>query len=354
MKKMFWKKLLGLVLVASLVVGTFRVGSMANAAEGEPTVTKEGNTVTVIRPDGIKIVKSATDPVVTNNGKEATVDISILVANTAKDSEVKGATADVVLAIDSTYSMQSNGKLDKAKAAAKNFVDKLLDDDLKDRVRVGVISFSMNVNSQYTQSLSSDKDTVKKAIDTIDMVRYTNVQAGIKGAEDLLADSTADLKFIVILSDGAANYAYPAAGVESTATTLNDGSSVKLATGFDYSKLQNGEQTIGSKKDGIKVSNYLAAISESYKAKQSATIYAINYANNDNDAAYTMRNVASAGKSYTADTDAINSVYDSIGKDIKDIVTVTGTTLVDEFPTYMTAATVTGTATISEDGKTVT
>lgn len=243
MKKMFWKKLLGLVLVASLVVGTFRVGNLAKASEGaEPIIAEDGskiyksmNEIKVERPDGIIITKTATTPVIKNEGTEADVDITIKVENTAQ-SELVPVTkpANVVFVMDLSNSMEG-ARLNAAKAAAKNFASKLLE-GRTDYVKVGVATFA--TGSRTVQSLTNSSEVIGRTIDSLRVDGGTNVQAGIHEAESMLATVAADeLKFIVILSDGQPTYSYEPISIDAEITVLNDGSSVNLFDDFDYSSI---------------------------------------------------------------------------------------------------------------------
>ena len=60
----------------------------------------------------------------------------------ATDKEQKN---DIVLVIDTSGSMNDNGRIDAAKDAAKKFVDKLLDEN-HPNTRIALVSFETNVH----------------------------------------------------------------------------------------------------------------------------------------------------------------------------------------------------------------
>ena len=108
---------------------------------------------------------------------------------------------DVILAIDSSGSMDWNDPTDERLAAAKAFVD-LLDDT---RDQVGVVSWDDNID--FTFALTNDFDTVKTKIDTVDHDGGTNLDVGLAASVTLLDASIREsVKVIIFLSNGIGDY----------------------------------------------------------------------------------------------------------------------------------------------------
>ncbi|SPT75407.1 Mg-chelatase subunit ChlD [Arcanobacterium haemolyticum] len=119
----------------------------------------------------------------------------------AKDKQPE--TADIVLVIDTSGSMNDRGRMDKAKEAAKEFVDKLLPSEA---THIGVVSFGSDVH--VVQPLTDDQKALNQAIRGLHASGGTFTQGGIKQAREMLAKSAADHKHIVLLSDGKPTFSY--------------------------------------------------------------------------------------------------------------------------------------------------
>jgi len=108
---------------------------------------------------------------------------------------------DVILAIDSSGSMDWNDPTDERLVAAKAFVD-LLDDT---RDQVGVVSWDDDID--FTVALTSNFGNVKAMVDTVDHSGGTNLDAGLDASVDLLDASTREsAKVIIFLSNGEGDY----------------------------------------------------------------------------------------------------------------------------------------------------
>jgi hypothetical protein len=111
---------------------------------------------------------------------------------------------DIILAIDRSGSMvmdeNSNpvDKLDKAKQAAKGFVDKI--NFTTDKV--GVVSYSDYVTVDY--SLGTNKEDAKTAIDNIASYNFTDIAGAVRKSRELLANSLPNKRgpVLVLLTDG--------------------------------------------------------------------------------------------------------------------------------------------------------
>lgn len=153
------------------------------------------------------------------NYNDGTFDVEMTVESD-EDSTTKIHTLDVVLAIDTSNSMGEPLKwpwlgnwewnltyerLNNAKSAAKAFSEKLLQDS-KTNVKVAVVGFG---DKAYKKAgLTSDKKVINKAIDDLDLTGATYTQDALKMANDILKNSKADQKKIVLISDGVPTYGY--------------------------------------------------------------------------------------------------------------------------------------------------
>ncbi|MFP4038704.1 MAG: vWA domain-containing protein [Candidatus Nanohaloarchaea archaeon] len=102
---------------------------------------------------------------------------------------------DTALAIDESGSM--GGVMDDAKNGAKNYVENTRTSDGDENA---VISFE---DSAYTrQSLTTDKDKAKDAIDSISDDGSTDLPAGVEKAHDELKNGDNDIQVMIVLADG--------------------------------------------------------------------------------------------------------------------------------------------------------
>ncbi len=111
---------------------------------------------------------------------------------------------DVMLVVDRSGSMQAENNITKAKDAAKQFVDLLVDDD-----QVGVVSFSDNVTVDFnlTTIVSGTRTAAKNAIDPLTANGFTTIGGGLEAAQNELT-TTGIITHpwaIVLLSDGLEN-----------------------------------------------------------------------------------------------------------------------------------------------------
>lgn len=154
------------------------------------------------QPGQVVLSKTAT-PV---DGMVNTWDVSVRVEG--KDTT---KTSDIVLVIDRSGSMKDrdeNGisRMKHAKDAAKQFVSTLLPDGNDGKTRIAIVSFASD--KRIDQGLTKSSSDLDSAIDRIYADGGTFTQAGIKQAEALLANSNADVKNIVLLSDGEPTFSY--------------------------------------------------------------------------------------------------------------------------------------------------
>ncbi len=179
------------------------------------------------QPGQVVLSKTAT-PV---DGMVNTWDVTVRVEG--KDT---AKTSDVVLVIDRSRSMRSNSRMRQAKEAAKQFVSTLLPAGNDGNTRIAIVSFASDVRTD--QALTNNASELNHAIDDLSADGGTFTQAGIRQAESILANSTADVRNIVLLSDGEPTYSY---GINNptdylTVTERNETSTNIPQSAFDYSQ----------------------------------------------------------------------------------------------------------------------
>ena len=142
------------------------------------------------------------------NYNDGTFDVEMTVESD-EDSTTKIHTLDVVLAIDTSNSMEEKvgeaKRLDTAKKAAVSFVNGLILDG-KTNVRVSVIGYG--AHAYEVIGLSNKKADIVNAINRLTITGGTYTQDALKMSDSILSKSQADQKRIVLLSDGVPTYGY--------------------------------------------------------------------------------------------------------------------------------------------------
>lgn len=177
-----------ILFLALSLLFSFNFMSEIKAASGQITLNKEA-----IKEDQ-------------TYGRTAHVKLSV-----SSDEFDKTIKTDIVLVIDRSSSMDDKAnnkdkmtKIEATKTAAKNLVNNLLTDELKDNVRIGIVVFGTDLISSL--DLTSDKKQVNNFIDNIKNNAYnqgTNVQKGLKTAKEMLENKN---QYVILLSDGLPTY----------------------------------------------------------------------------------------------------------------------------------------------------
>lgn len=107
---------------------------------------------------------------------------------------------DIVLVLDNSGSM-SGTPLDETKKAAVEFVQTVLGGE--ESASIAVVSYSDY--AKIVSGFSSRESALVEAINSIYAQDMTNIDDGLQKAEELLANSKADKKIIVLMSDGEPN-----------------------------------------------------------------------------------------------------------------------------------------------------
>lgn len=227
--------------------------------------------------DGIKITKSASWTTYSGQAKDSSgnpyVKIDFEIDTSGKSSSNTGVnggnsnnqivaskTVDAMLVVDRSESMGLYEKLDSAKAACNDLVNELFNTK-NISIRMGLATLCKT--GELVQGLDSNKDNTINAINGITMSKGTNIQAGIYQAQTALRNSTADLKVMVVLTDGASNYSMEETGpdIATYDTVLQEG---------DYSMRQHKETAINQSKIAKQLIPNLKIISIGYDTPQTA------------------------------------------------------------------------------------
>lgn len=227
-------------------------------------------------------------------------------------------------------------KMNNAKEAAKAFVDALLPEGNEDTLnRIAVVSYSSSGYGKGTafedSALTNDNASLKSAINGIAATGGTHIQAGIKMAQDILSESNAVNKYIVLVSDGEPTFSYRANAARQRTQTdldLNYPSDTNyvltsfttnvVGSGSDYGYYKSGwlggfdyRYYVGSYRV---IDNGIPTISQALMAKQAGIkIYTVGFdVSNNSDAKYTMEYVASDKDMFYLTTDDLSGVFTEI------------------------------------------
>lgn len=102
-----------------------------------------------------------------------------------------------ILVIDTSGSMNSGGKLEAAKAAARAYVDAARPDDL-----IGILSF--NTEIKYVRPLTKNRGALREAIDGLKAIHDTAMYDALEQAMELIMPIEGR-KAIIVMTDGLDN-----------------------------------------------------------------------------------------------------------------------------------------------------
>ncbi|MEW6568879.1 MAG: VWA domain-containing protein [Chloroflexota bacterium] len=184
------------VLLISLALVPFTA-----LAQGEPALTTQITQVDVSHFPQVTVYVSVTDAA----GEPAAIDPAriLLYENGERvvPDEVhgmgEGEPLYTLLVIDVSGSMNTAGKLDAAKAAARAYLAQMRPQD-----RAGVIAFNTEV--MVAQSLTADRTALLSAVDSLQAAHDTALYDAVAQAISIL-ESVDGRKAILILSDGMDN-----------------------------------------------------------------------------------------------------------------------------------------------------
>lgn len=208
--------LVGLLLAVTSLWGLAAPASAAEASIAYAERTEDGLTITVdVSADAVP------DP----DGVTVTIDDVSYPATAAPLSDSGSVSVDrtVVLAIDTSDSM-SGERFEAAKTAAQTFLDSVPDD-----VRVGIITFSQNV--QVELDPTTDREAAAAVLDTLALSRGTQLYQAVLDAVSL-AGADDGQAGVLLLSDGADTGSLD---LDTVVTTVEDSGVVVDAVALDQS-----------------------------------------------------------------------------------------------------------------------
>lgn len=196
------------VVLAFVLMLPMAITKPIYADEGDPSIKNpDGPTIIKEGDQEIKLFKTVESvPGYANKWK---VTLRIESPKTEK-------TSDTVLVIDRSGSMADDGRLTAAKSAATSLAQQLLPSGNTTN-RVAVVSFASTASTGT--NFTDNYNTVSSVISGLRATGGTYTQSAIHMAADLLASSTADIKTMILLSDGEPTYS-----VSFTASARNNDS----------------------------------------------------------------------------------------------------------------------------------
>ena len=280
------KKRISLVLLVMLVIWSF---PMKVFAEGDVTPARDGpvkmgyyddsgqwqeGSLSQNLPSGlVSVDKTASQDEADANKYNVTLKVK---TKQTTDTILPGSAA-AVLVLDTSGSMAEDGRLDAAKSAAADFIDKFAGNTAGTGRYLAVVNFSTRVKTACEWgdvSTAAGKSQAKAAISRLDANGGTNLHAGLLKARNLLSSSkvaniSADMRNVVVLTDGVPTYYlkdFKPSLVHTSPNVIIDG------VGYDI----KGDGGIGSKATND------AAAEEAAKLRNVAEVYTVCYgASND-------------------------------------------------------------------------
>ena len=195
-------------------------------------------TLALMVPNTMHPVLAATEMLpgeITNNKTATPVDGMVNTWDIVVDFKSRNhqLTSDIVLIMDVSGSMRGN-KLTNTKAAAVAFVNALLLDG-DTRTRIALVTYSRTSATVKPFANSTGKTALIDAINALSADGGTNIQAGLRTGRGLINTSTADLKTVVLLSDGAPTYSYAINDIKAADRTPF-GASTETIRGIDLNR----------------------------------------------------------------------------------------------------------------------
>lgn len=138
---------------------------------------------------------------------------------------------EIVLVLDRSASMGGTPILE-TKTAARQFVSNVLEAE----ANIGIVTYAND--AQICSALTDSQKYLNTAIDTIYTYGGTNIEAGLKMADDILEDRDAKKKIIVLMSDGEPNNGKSGQGLIDYAGELKNKGYYIYTLGF-FSELSN-------------------------------------------------------------------------------------------------------------------
>lgn len=140
-------------------------------------------------------------------------------------THITSSERDIVLVLDTSGSM-SGTPLDETKKAATSFVDTILEEDAS----IGIVSYD-NV-AEMKSDFSNSENYLDSVISELRADGSTNMEAGLRTADQMLSQSSAKKKIIVLMSDGEPNEGLTDDALVSYADELKEKGTYIYTLGF--------------------------------------------------------------------------------------------------------------------------
>ncbi|WP_301828758.1 FctA domain-containing protein [uncultured Parolsenella sp.] len=274
---------------------------------------------------------------VTDNG-DGTYKLSLTVKGDSQSSS-ESTPADVVLAIDTSGSMNDNGKLDNVKRAAKALIDELLTDDnakldASKQIQVSVISFDTRADTPT--SFTANAGDATQAIDGLKAGGGTNWEEALQKANAQNSGRTDARKYIVFFSDGAPTYR-----ISSVQTGTKLGFS--FSEGFHKVPAYDEDDTWatphgihGSGNDDPYNANYNSAVTEANKRDvDTVQLFAVSGDTSANASMTKFANDVTGDFLDGTDADKLNDAFAEIAQTITNSCYYRDVKIVDQLSDYV-------------------
>lgn len=117
---------------------------------------------------------------------------------TNNEGNITSSERDIVLVLDTSGSMDGT-PLDETKKASTNFVDTILEEDAS----IGVVNYDNEAN--MASDFSNSRNSLDSIIKDLGTGGGTDIESGLRAADQMLNQSSAEKKIIVLMSDGEPN-----------------------------------------------------------------------------------------------------------------------------------------------------
>ena len=205
------------ILLTIMMVAIPTINTFASHLDGYKQVANLGG-CNSNSSDGVTVCKT-----ISESNLENYFDITLSVETTSKIEEItKAQDLAVVLVMDISNTMnyeltsdQVGGvysRLNVAKSSVKNFINKFYNHSKNSNAtrQIGLVTFNRDSNDVFTglkDVSTTTKNTLDKKVDGITAptdvnIKWTNMESGLKRANDLLKTSNVKNKYIIFLTDG--------------------------------------------------------------------------------------------------------------------------------------------------------
>ena len=187
-------------------------GSSTPAGWYDPVTHTHNDANLKLTDDGVAVSKT-----ITPTEHENYFDITLKVASEyTYEKLVREPSVDVVIVLDKSNTMKekmdNTTRIEAAKASAVSFVNGFYSSDMfkvDSKHRLAFVTFNTHAETVFPLDSGLTKAKMINKINSIEVLtdssspeRFTNIEAGLRLAQNLLSGSKADNKFIVFISDG--------------------------------------------------------------------------------------------------------------------------------------------------------